>query len=562
MKKKKSRKKKGKSSNNVTFLNIRDQLSCERNNKGMLQVHGSHNYNGVEFRVSLRQQKTGGAVMRGTLSIVSQKDGRVMQLSGKNKTEILQKIQEERPDYLKKMEGKRIPELNMSTSVTAQSLDLAIIEKAISRASLRLYHEHIDQIHRELGEVARPETITPLVAAHKYVDAYMKQNHSKLNEKTYKTHRNSIIAMCSSLPNIPMAEITHAKIRALNLSVEKQKLLENFWLFCMQSRVYIGSLPFSPRQKKKTSPAVLARNAVRPDILSIDEQDELYYLLDADCNGGDCGTALQLWGGFAAKNACNFNWSELIWYKDHNDYARIRYALPDLVGATHDYTAPIFPAGALLLRKRYLALREVYDEESLKKMPIVSQIDDPTKAMTPDALVAHTTMRLHSIGLSYESLRTLSENNSEKIAISRLLLQNTYKNNVYYRCALEKEEGTAKFLCRESLRSNTTDDNYTCFSDEEAGERLHNTMSCLVPEEAIDVDDSPQVLPDGRVQHTYAPETTRQRVGHVGVYKLQPGEEIVIKCPHGVKGSVTTRAYNEDGTLRRKTPKRKSDTKE
>lgn len=225
MKKKKSRKNKDKSRNNETFLDIRDQLSCERNNEGMLQVHGSYNYNGVEFRVSLRQQKTGGAVMRGTLSIVSQKDGRVMQLSGKSKTEILQKIQEERPDYLKKMEGKRIPELNVSTSVTVQSLDLAIIEKAISRASLRLYHEHVDQIHRELGEIARPETITPLVAAHKYVDAYMKHNHANLKEKSCKNYRNSIITMCSNLPNIPMAKINHTKIRALNLSAEKQKLL-------------------------------------------------------------------------------------------------------------------------------------------------------------------------------------------------------------------------------------------------------------------------------------------------------------------------------------------------
>lgn len=236
---------------------------------------------------------------------------------------------------------------------------------------------------------------------------------------------------------------------------------------------------------------------------------------------------------------------------------RIKHSRPNLVGATHDFTAPIFPAGALLLRKRYLSLVEKYDEETLKKMPIVSQRSNPKKAMTPDALVAHTTMRLHSIGLSYASLQALGKNTPEKIAVSKLLLHNTFLNNIYYRCALESEEGTAKFLCGESLSSNTTDDNYTCFSDEEAGERLHNTMSVLTPEQAIDADDSPKVLLDGRVQYTYAPETTRQRVGHVGVYKLQPGEEIVVKCPHGVKGSVTTRAYNEDGSLRRK-PQRKS----
>ncbi len=210
-----------------------------------------------------------------------------------------------------------------------------------------------------------------------------------------------------------------------------------------------------------------------------------------------------------------------------------------------------------IIGKSYVEEEE--DEETLKKMPVVFQSGNPKKAMTPDALVAYTTMRLHSIGLSYSSLQALGKSTPEKIAVSKLLLHKTFLNNIYYRCALESEEGTAKFLCGESLSSNTTDDNCTCFSDEEAGERLHNTMSVLTPERAIDIDDSPQNLPDGRMKYTYAPETTRQRVGHVGVYRLQPGEKIVIKCPHGVKGSVTTRAYNEDGTLRRKTQKKKRD---
>lgn len=530
-----------------------------------LHVYGTIYHHNAEFRFSLRQQSTGGAVMRGSVSVISPVDGQIMQMTGREKTAKLEELKAKRPEYYDAMAGKRFPELNLTTSVHTNSLNIDEVKAAVLGAVLRLYTANAGQVHRAFDQISRPDTITPITAAHKNVDKFMEVNHRKLSSKVYTQCRNDILTMCADLPSKPMSDFTQAQIEAFfkakKHSQRKKDLLAAFWLYCLQAGICIGASPFPVKQKRKLSPNVAARNAVRPDVLSLEEQDKLYNCLDAECTGGDCGIALQIWKGFSAKTACEKTWGDLLWKEGHNDYARIKHSRPNLVGATHDFTAPIFPAGALLLRKRYLSLVEKYDEETLKKMPIVSLRSNPKKAMTPDALVAHTTMRLHSIGLSYASLQALGKNTPEKIAVSKLLLHNTFFNNVYYRCALESEEGTAKFLCGESLSSNTTDDNYTCFSDEEAGERLHNIMSVLTPEQAVDVDDSPKVLPDGRVQHTYAPETTRQRVGHVGHYRLQPGEEIVIKCPHGVKGSVTTRGYNADGTLRRKTQRKSHDTK-
>ena len=41
-----------------------------------------------------------------------------------------------------------------------------------------------------------------------------------------------------------------------------------------------------------------------------------------------------------------------------------------------------------------------------------------------------------------------------------------------------------------------------------------------------------------RIVLTYAPKRTREFVGITGTLSLAPGEEITIKCPHGVKGYV------------------------
>jgi hypothetical protein len=500
--------------------------------------------------------------MRGSVSVNDSDGSHIMQVTGSKKAEILKHLENERPEYLRKMDGKRIPELNMTTSITSNSLDIDVIKENVLKAVLRLYMEHAGQIHRAYGEIARPETISPGLAAHKYIDKYMEKNHAKLKEKSYATHRKNILSMCMELPHIPMESYKQAMILSYfevkNLSQHKKDLLRNFWEYCLQAKICTGHLPFPPKEKKKASTSKATRDAVRPDDLSLAEQDKLFDLINVNPTGGDAGIALQLWGGHSAKATCEIKWGDIIWAESHTDYVRIHYFIHDLVGATHNYTAPIFPAGAQILRKRYEELRKEYSEAALSKMPIVSQVKDPAKAMTPDALVQHATMRLHSIGLSYEALEILRKLNPE-MAVSRLLLTNTYAKNVNVLCFLQDEEGTAKFLIRESLSSNTTDDHYTCFSDDEAGERLHTIMSCVIPEEVIESDCEPiELLTDGREQYTFVPETTRQRIGHVGQYTLKPNEEIIIKVPHGVTGSATVRGFNKDGTLRRKSKSKKT----
>lgn len=104
-----------------------------------------------------------------------------------------------------------------------------------------------------------------------------------------------------------------------------------------------------------------------------------------------------------------------------------------------------------------------------------------------------------------------------------------------------------------SMQIEDTDDHYTCFSKEESGLRLHDYMSVMVPKKEIDVhEENIKLLLNGMVEYTYTPETNRHYVGLVNDYKLNPGEEIIIKCPHGIKGSIGTRSYSDDGSLRRK----------
>lgn len=536
----------------------RSYLVEDDEKNGKLHIQGSFFLHNTEFRFSMNQQTSGSVVMRGQVSLISPKTGLIMQYGGRKRTLKESNIKERRPEYWKNNEGKRITELNITTSVSSNSLIIDDLKIAISNAAARLYLENVNRINQEFGEVSRPDTITPIAAAYRYVDDYIRLNHKSSNKKACEKYRSSILAMYLQLPHIPMSIYQSSTIKSFlksaKLSKQNEKLFRNFWEYCLQKGVYRGFNPLPPKPPKAFSPDIASRNAKRPDVLSLKEQKKAFELLLSEPNGGDTGFALMLWGGFSAKDSCNFLWKHVIFSPGHDDYVRIKYYRPDLAGATHDYTAPLFPSGGLILLKRYSLLRQKYSEDKLQNMPVVSQISNPNKAMRAEALVQHVTMRLHSIVSTYESLYTLPKNSSKKIILSKRLLHNTYENNVYYHCNLQNEEGTAKFLCRQSLRSNVTDDHYCCFSNEESSLHLHDYLSIMVPEKELDAPETnTKLLPNGMVENTYTPETTRQCIGFVNNYKLNPGEEIVIKCPHGVIGSIRTRGYNEDGTLRRKT---------
>ena len=75
------------------------------------------------------------------------------------------------------------------------------------------------------------------------------------------------------------------------------------------------------------------------------------------------------------------------------------------------------------------------------------------------------------------------------------------------------DSGTAHFLEGLSLVNDTTSDHYTHFTSDEAQERMHYTMHCLLPEHRLPQPPARQNLPDGKEQLSFAPETSRQRVG-------------------------------------------------
>lgn len=450
-------------------------------------------------------------------------------------------------------------EVKVQTQIHSNSLDINEIKAAIENGALRLYEAYAPSLHRLQGETARTDTITPAVAAIQYVDEFIRVCHKNLMPRSMVDYRSRIIGACAALPHLAMSQYTKKTAKAFweNAAVSKQTkaLVRSFLGFCLARKICEGSNPFPPIEKRKKSPKAKQKQAKCPDELSFSQQDAMFEQMYPTHTGGDCGISLQLWGGFSAKIACGFNWGDLVFDPERPDYVRVKYQMNDLAGATHNFIRPVLPAGALILSARHTELAQKYSEESLEKMPIVSQLTDPTKRMSADALVQLATTKLRTIGITNADLADLREDD-DRTAVSRRLLLNTYKKLIVVHCGLQDDPGSANYLQGLSLQDDVTSDHYTSFSADEAGERLYTIERSTMPQFDIPQPAEYEQCPDGSVQYNFSPDHTRQRVGVVGELTLNPGDVVTILCPHGVTGSVTARAIDSEGKPRRKSRKK------
>lgn len=520
---------------------------------GHTTYKGTFVLNGAEFRFSLNQQTTGKYLMRGRVSAISPEDGFVLQAIGAEKKRRLDRKKAVPTECEETEKPKREKVLNITTELYGQSLEETEVKKSVERAAFRLYTKHADLIHRRMKQSQRPDIITPAVAAALYAENYVAINHRNTVESTRKTYTKAIRDNYAQMPAIPMATMATAKMKQYldshPVGGNTMRLLNGFWIFCLAKGICVGTNPFPVSQKRKVSATTKQARALMPDELSIRQQDELFAkLMSGEVSGDSCGIVLMLWGGFSAKLACGFVWEDILFDCDEPDFVRVIYHQNDKAGATHDFTRPLFPQAARILRRRYETLTVKYTPEDLAKYPIVSTKQSYKKAMTASALTQFGAMLLRTIGVTEETFFALK---LPKVAVSSRIFYNTYIKNLVQRCGLANDPGTVNFMLGQSLSGSVTDDHYSSFVSDLASERIFTVLKAAGPLENIDQLEEQIILENGRTQHIIAPENTRQRIGVVADITLQPGEELEIVCPHGVSGSISARAVDENGKRKR-----------
>lgn len=504
--------------------------------KGQIKrILGKFIYNSSPYKFSLSRQKSDNFVLRGTISALDSK-GNVIKIKVKQNTPDLlsNETQDEKYKYL-------------SRSVRCFSSDEEDIKAAITDAIITLYGDNARTIEAERSVSLRPDTITAAMAAQSSAKSFVAQAHEDASAKSQANYVKRLSNVCARLPNKAMQNIKRSELTKwmndLSIPRDTRKELHDFWEYCRLKRICNGSNPVEVPARRRVSDATLIKRAKRISELLPNQETRLLDMIEEKCTGPMVGIALML-AGFTVRFISELKWESIVFY-DKYDFVVVKFFQLERAGATHNYSRPVPPRVAEILRKRYEFLATKYGELVLAKMPVASYSENYKRPITTSLLTKTAMNILLDSFMTYADYKLLTNENLDVSAASRVLY-NTYKRDLESICNLEDDPGSMNFLLGLSLQDDITSDAYRDFTSLEGLTHLYDLLHILCKD--VPVEQREDVISsDGQIVRTFSPETSRSNYQAIATIVLQPGEKISMKVPHGVNGSFGARGITETG---------------
>lgn len=511
------------------------RFDCKYQNGQIKRILGNFVYNSSPYNFSLSRQKSDNFVLRGTVSAIDSM-GNVIKTKVNRKND-LALADENFPEKYK----------YISRSLRCFSSNEEDIKNAITNAIIKLYAQNAKTIEAERSVSLRPDTITAAMAAQNSAKGFVAQSHEDASAKSQANAVKRLQNVCAKLPNKAMQDIKKSELTKwmdeLSIPRDARKELHDFWEYCRLKRICNGSNPVVVPARKRVSDATLIKRASRINELLFDQETALLDKIEDKCTGPMVGIALML-AGFTVKFISELKWESVVFY-DKYDFAVVKFFQLERAGATHNYSRPVPPRVAVILRKRYEFLSTKYGDKVLAKMPVASYSENYKRPITASLLTKTSMNVLLDSFMTYADYKLLTNENLDVSAASRVLF-NTYKRDLESVCNLEDDPGSMNFLLGLSLQDDITSDAYRDFTSIEGLTHLYDLLHVLCKEEPVEpIDDV--ILEDGQIVRTFTPQTTISKYQVYTTIVLQPGQKINIKALHGVNGSFDARGITETG---------------
>lgn len=419
---------------------------------------GQCKYMGTVFSYHLTlKSECGVPYIRGTISVIDPKTGRVKKLAGS----ALREYKKGRENRGHEKESAKTP--TMSTSIHIQNLDA--IEDRIKDSVSKLYASHAIDLLDSVKQCAYANDIEfPLLIA-LYEHDFL--SNCRLSKSTHDSYRRRLNRLATLLP-ISVSSMTEQDIKRAS------KELGNQWAEVAMTASKF--LDFVYMKKKSPSPINPFSNSVSTtssrggstnlplESLSTDDEAILNQkIVEMADPGPHLGIILIKDGGHSTKDVCAFTWSAIQWSAESTDEAWVLHRRDDIAGATHIYTAPLFPYAGKLFISRYQKLLDMgYTPQRLAKMPVISQRDNPEKGLSTADL---TTLCRHELSLCHPNADKGVTITGRSVSV----LQNTYARKLRDICKLD--DGAIQFMLHRVLNS-VQSSYYRAFIDGSAREFL------------------------------------------------------------------------------------------
>ena len=549
---------------------------------------GSYQYNDITFSFSFREDNSPSSPykLRGKVSLISPKDGYIMQVGPKKRKEISTR----RKEQAENVSGaapvfepeKRYEALNASRAAYLTVDNAEAVKQAVAEKAALLYGDNVAQIDKIQHSAAKYRNVSFAQAVQIYGTRFFTAHYGAVMQRTRREYEQILRIIGGYLGTIAIDQLRIEDIKRLARELRKKSgkspehrndksnkkeaekadstvrrqltLAGTFWVYYSAIKGCKGDNPFTIFLKSyfsnKINPKKLQRDAVTVQVLPTDIEAKLNKMIAEKTEDGRyVAVVLVKDAGLSAKEACSIRWVDVIFDNDIYDYSRISLRRDDIAGATHDFTRPIFPFAGEVLHRRYDLLCKEYGNEAVAEMSVASLGKNPEKSLNSKTLASFCKVLLTNSGFWGFTGLTREESERHGAGVSVLLKNYAHKLNHY--CGLSADKSAVRFLRGQSVAKDVTADNYRSFTSPEGQWYLYSALrrDGRFQGKSGDITTKIVKLPDGT--YRVAAQGPDRLTGAKVTVSLKAGETISCIARHGIEGTVQTRASDESGKLRR-----------
>lgn len=409
-----------------------------------------------------------------------------------------------------------------------------------------LYADFQDEILgalRETGSDIHPRT------AYEMMQREFFSSRPAVTEKTLRENRNIVKNFCDLIDHRTISELSDADIKnAVSATKGKRnkklRLIEDFFEFCGENKLYSGQNPISvylEHNKIKHASSVKGLYPSNSNTISRDCEEKLHHIINESISE-DLALSIPLVKGFkiSIERLLSITWSEVL---IEGNNVRILEFLPKLTGGTHNYTRPPLRETADFLLVKYRLLLEKHSEERLKKMLVVPV---PGKTITEKKAALSKLFRttLLAAGVPQSDIKQAARPGEVKSAggAAYKLLSKHYDFVLQDRCEVDLDSGVGCYL-RGIRIHDTTNDYYRSFSDSTGDHFLQTIMDRdnLFCEGSSENTDITEQMVDGRQEIFVPPVSPRAKTQVLSkdLIFLPKETQITVSSPCGIEGNIS-----------------------
>lgn len=519
----------------------------------------------VQYRVHIYETPTKRYKTEGTLLMTDPSTGQILQASGNRRRKILAKNTTTAEERTAIQDGKRSEKLNIKKMLYLNSIDdIEDVVERIYKKTLELYLENQSALESRLAKGDGSGAILHPFTLFEYYQKRFFSTQQSVKAKTQERRQGELRRICVELNEYTAGSIPDLAIRRLREQLgsrpdDKLRVAEKFFQYCLEKGYIRGENPFTRFFQHHVVCSDSSVMRAKLGRIDLDTEQKLHKLIERELGHNSKALAILL-----AKDAhldvreiCDLRWKDM---DIQNDRVIVINHHPDCSGSLHNFSRPILPYAAHVIRTVYRQLISEHGEDEVKKMYVVSSTEDPLSPLETKTVTSYIRNTLYRAGVSRDLMQIASTQGKKTSGGAGVrLLHAHYKYILETECGVQNDSGRFKFLCGE-VPTDILTQYYRNLTDHHGSSHLHTLVRrdgrFYTAPEPLEESEAYQYF---EIATERMPEETERLVGPaagnllsgaIGTAYLPIGTEIFFYAHHGLDvNSLTVSPRDEAGEM-------------